>query len=1002
MYYEKAGSWWDHDGVACASLSRQRRSMYRLRVLGGALLEGPSGPVSGRVARGRQLALLALLAASRESGLSRDKLIGYLWPESPHTKARHLLSDSHYQLRRALTDDVLLVAGDVLRLNPDIMWCDVAAFEEALERGDLEAAVSLYGGPLLDGFYLGGLHEGFEEWLDQARERLARAFRRALEELAEGAEAVGDFGTAASWWCRLSAADPYNTQAVVKWVEALAAVGERAKALQILLGHEELVKRELGVEAGSELKNLADQLRHEDRNVELGVAADGGTSGAAAPVAASLARTSRTPGRTFHRRKTSAVALIVIAAGVALAAVRLMVGRLSDKGGTMREGDARVAVFPFSYRGSDEFAYLGGGMAPLLSATLESAGIVRTADPQAVRGRLERAAADETDVDLHRRIARERGASRYVIGEIVEVDGRLRITARLITPAADGDGVVQFQVEGGPGDFFTLVDALATDLLIRGFGTESRLTRRAAETTSSLAAFKWYLEGEQAYRAEDLRAARLAFGRALELDSTFALAWYRLSNVLSFGTYDEWDAAIRAAEQAVRNSSRLTQREILVLRAFRALLNGSGEEAERLYRGVLSEYPHDVEAWKGLVWVLHAWNPLRGRSTKGARDAALRALREDPGQWENLEEVFLLEAIVEDWAALDSLLSQHFVQLAPLRWRAVSACVGGDQRQRDRVRRDLRIVGQSAPWTPLYAGWLGRDLDEAISLARILAARAESDEATSLAQYWVALFELSRGRWRAALDELALVHDLHPTWRLDYRALWSAARFIPLDTASCRALHHSLSWWEPPPAATREPGDTWPARFMTYVHGVARAQIRLYLLGRLSLRLGDDEAALRYAENLEGTEPAAGAGSLSRDLGASLRAHVQWSRHNPGGALAALEAQEFRVRTPWFQQAPFFALPDDLLLRGDILRELGRLEEALMWYGALGAKPYDLPYLAISHLRRAETYEQLGNDERARAHYSRFIQLWEDCDPELRPLVNDAVAALARLSEPAD
>jgi hypothetical protein len=44
-----------------------------------------------------------------------------------------------------------------------------------------------------------------------------------------------------------------------------------------------------------------------------------------------------------------------------------------------------------------------------------------------------------------------------------------------------------------------------------------------------------------------------------------------------------------------------------------------------------------------------------------------------------------------------------------------------------------------------------------------------------------------------------------------------------------------------------------------------------------------------------------------------------------------------------------------------------------------------------------KTYEALGNVEEARRHYELFARDWQDCDPELRPLVDDARQSLARL-----
>lgn len=50
----------------------------------------------------------------------------------------------------------------------------------------------------------------------------------------------------------------------------------------------------------------------------------------------------------------------------------------------------------------------------------------------------------------------------------------------------------------------------------------------------------------------------------------------------------------------------------------------------------------------------------------------------------------------------------------------------------------------------------------------------------------------------------------------------------------------------------------------------------------------------------------------------------------------------------------------------------------------------------------AERYERLGEPERAARHYGYFVELWRDCDPELRPEVARAEDALERLSGESD
>ncbi len=185
-------------GPLVTPLSRSRHpslphpKLFSLKLFGGASIEGPAGALTGRAAQRHRLALLALLASSGTGGVTRDKLTAYLWPEADEERGRHLLSNSLYMLRQALGEDAVIGAGDVVRLDAARVRCDVRDFEDALGRGELARAVGLYTGPFLDGFFLTDAPE-FEHWATRERERLAAAYARALESLAEGAERERDY-----------------------------------------------------------------------------------------------------------------------------------------------------------------------------------------------------------------------------------------------------------------------------------------------------------------------------------------------------------------------------------------------------------------------------------------------------------------------------------------------------------------------------------------------------------------------------------------------------------------------------------------------------------------------------------------------------------------------------------------------------------------------------------------------------------------------------------------
>jgi hypothetical protein len=54
-------------------------------------------------------------------------------------------------------------------------------------------------------------------------------------------------------------------------------------------------------------------------------------------------------------------------------------------------------------------------------------------------------------------------------------------------------------------------------------------------------------------------------------------------------------------------------------------------------------------------------------------------------------------------------------------------------------------------------------------------------------------------------------------------------------------------------------------------------------------------------------------------------------------------------------------------------------------------------YVPLLNLRLAQIAERLGRSDEAVAYYERFVAIWEDADPELRPLVREARDRLSAL-----
>ena len=233
-----------------------------LHTLGGLTLSIAGEKTTGVVTQRRRLGLLALLAGSRRTGLSRDRILGYLWPETSAERARHGLNQLLSAQRRAFGGDPLFLGNKTLRLNPEVITADVWDFEDACERGAHEEAVRVYLGPFLDGFFLSGAPE-FERWMQGERERLGQLCGTALGVLAAESGARSDIRSAISWLRRAAELDPYDSETTIRLVEALIAAGDRSAAVRQAEQHGALLRAELGLAPDPRITRLIETLRGE-------------------------------------------------------------------------------------------------------------------------------------------------------------------------------------------------------------------------------------------------------------------------------------------------------------------------------------------------------------------------------------------------------------------------------------------------------------------------------------------------------------------------------------------------------------------------------------------------------------------------------------------------------------------------------------------------------------------------------------------------------------------
>jgi eukaryotic-like serine/threonine-protein kinase len=282
-----------------------------------------------------------------------------------------------------------------------------------------------------------------------------------------------------------------------------------------------------------------------------------------------------------------------------------------------------LAVLPFDVPAGGSYGYLAQGMVDLLTRNLAGAEALVTVDPGRVISAAGRGGSPQET-------ARRLGAGQYIVGSVVPGGSRLRMHAQLYRQEAGTQtAIAEAVVEGDSTTLFQLVDRLAAQLLVgRGQGQGARLAQTAALTSASLPALKLYLGAERSLRAAQYDSAIAGFQRAIEVDSSFALAYYRLAVAgLFVGRMGLIGPAMARAGEL---SPRLSARDRRLLSAFTDMIRGLPDTAERQYREFLEAYPDDLEAQFELANLLYNYNAPRGRSPWEAQELYARVLEGDP------------------------------------------------------------------------------------------------------------------------------------------------------------------------------------------------------------------------------------------------------------------------------------------------------------------------------------------------------------------------------------
>jgi len=637
--------------------------------------------------------------------------------------------------------------------------------------------------------------------------------------------------------------------------------------------------------------------------------------------------------------------------------------------------DAQViAVLPFSASGPGAEP-LGDGMVALLSPNLDGVGGIRTIDSRTVQHRWKQRAVDGTlDLEGSLAVGQDVGAGAVLLGSVVSIGPQVRLTAQLYS--VKGTELASASVEGPADDMLALVDTLGLRVLREIWLAREPIPnlRVSGITTGSMDAIRAYLEGERYYRNSEWDSAKAAFQRALDEDSTFALAQYRLA--LTYG----WDGGygqeetVRHARAALRHADHLPPRERSLVVAH-LLFEEAKIAALDSMQSYVERYPDDPEGWYMLGDVRYHARPLLALEAEDYLTPFDRVLTLDPSLSPAYTHPLELSIVFDDSArfaeyfrGLERAGASEYVELFSAGRHAWSS---GDSvnlfsifSRASALEDEFILHLYSAP---------DRHPEEILEeMEPILSGSIPSNTRLGLTQVQ-GMILASLGRIeeaRTAFDSLWAMAG--PASNMAYTSLLPV--FAGLADSSFAAPAFSALANPPNPAAR---------------------QASLYALSLVELARGNEAKArllLQRAAVVEGLPDE----NPTVDL---IDAALGWADVLAGDTLAGsarmragLEEAGYGIDQAIFMGQPVrFALAATQVAHPQTRREgIRRLRYSLNFT--------DVVQIPLAYLLLGQALEAEGEPAEAARSYERFIELWKDADPQLQPRVETARRALERLA----
>jgi tetratricopeptide (TPR) repeat protein len=698
-----------------------------------------------------------------------------------------------------------------------------------------------------------------------------------------------------------------------------------------------------------------------------------GVMGTTAPVRIKTGRGIRWPWM-------AAICLVCMAVGIG--AWTILTSGHDDPGTT----ETTLAIVEFRDMAAVADPVTSAMISELISTALIEASPVRVQSPEYlrdIRRRLFGAADAPVAEGQELEIAREGEATYLLTGRLGVIEEGRFVTWRLVD-VGSGRSVDAGRAE--PSKMSAMVDSIVADVLAT-LSEATEVTPAAAQvpveqiTTISPIAYEHYVLGMLAIEKQRYFDAARQFERAVQLDSTFAMAYYQLSFVYSgLGRgVSEYEKPRIYAGKAWEYRSRLGIKDRMRLEAWRYHLDFRVNEAVATYREMLARWPDDLQ--------------VIGRLSA----EFLLALRAEECVEYCIEKLSLYpedETLI--WAYANSL-----------------AILGRPGEAIDLRNAGIRLNPEDTnAWTELGQFYLEMGEPDSAEVALHRALEIEPDNFYAMRYLSYCPFYRGDVQRAIALQEALLErHDLMSGQRIRILAGDPATPDLPVLYAEKGNFAKALTLFEQaladvPDHLTRLKIESRRGRLLLRMgraeEVLARARgllersggddvHRMRLLGCIGLALVDLDSLDSVRSVVDQLEVfAARSGRVQeRVIALRLSAAIALAEGHPDAALDALQEMN---RLGMYRAAG----PDNIEWREDVARAhrlAGRLDEAADIHEEILRT---IRGHTLSHYDLGLIYEEVGSTGDAAREYSRFLMDWSDADEGLLQL-EDARLRLAAL-----